>query len=46
MEDKYLKRLERCAHSLPRTFVRRAIAQMKERIQAVIDAGGYHGKRD
>ena len=44
--DSYLARLERCARSLPRAFVRNVICRMKANIEGVIQAGGYHAKDD
>jgi hypothetical protein len=45
-KDEYLKRLEMCARSLPRAFVRKVIGRMKANIQGVIDARGFHSKND
>ena len=42
----YLVRLQKAARSLPRPFVRKVLARMKNNIQAVIDAGGFHAKND
>ena len=42
----YLKRLEHCARSLPRVFVRKVIRRMKMNIRGVIEAKGYHAKND
>ena len=45
-KDEYLARLETCARSLPRGFIRKVIARMKGNIQGVINARGYHSKDD
>ena len=42
----FISRLHMCAKSLPRGFVAKTIAQMKERIQSVLDAKGYNPKVD
>ena len=42
----YLARLERVAKSLPRAFVRKVLGRMRDNIQGVIEAGGYHAKND
>ena len=42
----YLTRLEGCARTLPRGFVRKVIARMKGNIKGVIEARGYHAKED
>ena len=45
-KDAFIARLEACAKTLPRGTVAKQISQMKGRIQGVIDAKGYHPKRD
>ena len=45
-KQEFLARLEGCAKSLPRGFVRKQIAKMKGNIKGIIDAGGYHAKND
>ena len=45
-KQEHLARLEKCARSLPRGFVRKVIARMKGNIQGTIDADGYHAKND
>ena len=45
-KTEYLARLEKCARSLPRGFIRKVIARMKGNIQGVIDARGFHAKDD
>ena len=45
-KEAYLARLEACARSLPRGFVRKVIARMKGNIRGVIEARGYHEKDD
>ena len=42
----FISRLHMCAKSLPRGIVAKTIAQMKERIQSVLDAKGYNPKAD
>ena len=42
----HLARLEKCARSLPRGFVRKVIARMKGNIQGTIDARGFHAQND
>ena len=46
LEADFIKCLEKCAKSLPRGVVAKAIARMPKNIQGVIDAKGYHPKRD
>ena len=45
-KEEFLKRLELCARTLPRGFVRKVIARMKGNIQGIIEARGYHAKDD
>ena len=45
-KEQYMKRLARCARSLPRGMIRKAIGGMKMRIQETFDNKGYHGSRD
>ena len=45
-KDQYLARLQRSARTLPRGFVRKVIARMKQNVQGVIDARGFHPKND
>lgn len=45
-KEEFLSRLKKCAMSLPRGFVRKVIARMKDNIQGVIEARGYHAKND
>ena len=45
-KSEYLARLEACARSLPRGFIRKVIARMKGNIQGIIDARGFHAKSD
>ena len=45
-QEEYLTRLRQRARSLPRGFVRKVIGRMKDNIQGVIEAGGYHAKDD
>ena len=45
-KKEFLKRLRKCAMSLPGRWVATRIANMKTRIKGVKDAGGYHAKRD
>lgn len=45
-KEEYLSRLEKAARSLPRGFVQKVIDRMKENIQAVVDARGFHPKND
>ena len=45
-KGEYLARLQKCAKSLPRSFVEKVVARMKDNIQGVIDANGYHAKND
>ncbi len=45
-KKEFLVRLRRCALTLPRTWVAAQIGRMKEQIQGVVDAKGYHPKRD
>ena len=42
----FAKRLKKCAKSLPRGCVARAIKRTRANIQAIIDAHGYHPKND
>ena len=42
----FISRLETTAKNFPRSFVEKQIGKMKERIQGVIDALGYHPKKD
>ena len=45
-KDAYLERLKRCALTLPKGFVQKAIKRMKGNIQAIVDAGCYLSKDD
>ena len=45
-KEEYLSRLETCARTLPRGFVRKVIARMRSNIQGVIEVGGYHARDD
>ena len=40
-KEAFLNRLKKCARTLPRSFVRKAIGKMRKNIQGVIDAGGF-----
>jgi hypothetical protein len=42
----YMLRLAKCAKTLKKGFVAKSIASMHRRIQEVVDAKGFHGKRD
>ena len=42
----FISRLETTAKNLPCSFVEKQIGKMKERVQGVIDAQGYHPKKD
>ena len=42
----YIARLRKCAKSLPKAYLKKQIGQMKNRLQAVIDAKGYNPKND
>ena len=42
----FLKRLRKCAKTLPKGCVATAIKRMRENIQGVIDVHGYNPKRD
>ena len=42
----FLKRLGKCARSLPKGFVARKIKKMKANLQGIIDAKGWHAKND
>jgi hypothetical protein len=46
VQGNHLKRLAKCARTLPRGYVEKTISRMKANIQGVIDAKGYHAKRD
>ena len=39
-KEAFLNRLKKCARTLPRSLVRKAIGKMRENIQGVIDARG------
>ena len=45
-KDAYFERLKKCALTLPKGFVQKAIKRMKGHIQAIVDAGGYLPKDD
>jgi len=42
----FLARLERTAHSLPRSVHLKAVSRMKKNCQAIVDAKGWHPKND
>ena len=42
----FLARLKKCAKSLPPGFVAKQIGRMKEQVAGVVEAKGYHAKRD
>ena len=44
--EAFLARLERSAKQLPRGVVQKVISRMRQNIQGVIDARGYHAKND
>ena len=45
-KDAYFERLKKCALTLPKGFVQKALKRMKGNIQAIVDAGGYLPKND
>ena len=45
-KDAYFERLKKCALTLPKGFVQKAIMRMKGNIQAIVDASGYLPKDD
>ena len=45
-KEDFIRRLQECAKSLPRGFVRHSIGKTKENIQAILDAKGFHPKND
>lgn len=45
-KPEFLRRLRKCAMSLPRGWVAKQIGRMKEQIEGVVDAKGYHPKTD
>ena len=44
--DAFLKRLEHCARTLPRGYIRKTIPKMKTNIQAIVDARGCLPRSD
>ena len=44
--DVFLKRLSNIAKGLSRAYIQKALAQMKHRIKAVVDADGFVPKLD
>jgi len=44
--EAFLARLEKCAKSLPRGYIRKVIARTKGNVQGTIDARGYHAKSE
>lgn len=44
--DKFLARLQKCAKTLHRGFNNKVVSKMKDNIQGVIDAHGFHATSD
>ena len=42
----FLKRLKRCAKTLPKGYVAKMIGRMKANLQGLVDAKGWHAKND
>ena len=42
----FVDRLKKTAMPLPRKLVGREVANMKRKIEAIVEAGGYHPKND
>jgi hypothetical protein len=45
-KPEFLRRLRKCAMSLPRAWVAKQIGRMKKQIDGVVEAKGYHPKSD